>query len=80
MIMGFNAIKCTYMCLSRNFVRFIKEKFIDIIFPKYWMGEPLPPSIPMPVGAGTIIERDSPWGCVVRLGFVVVRMGLYTNC
>ena len=38
MIVGFNAIKFTYMCLSRNFVRFIKEKFIDKNFPKCWMG------------------------------------------
>lgn len=69
------------MCLSRNFVRFIKENFIDKNFPKCWMGESPPaPTVPMPVGAGTIIERDSPWKCVVRLGFVKGRMGIYTNC
>ena len=59
MIVGFNAIKCTYMCLSRNFVRFIEEKIIDKNFPKCWMGSPRhwggatrapARSIPMPVG------------------------------
>ena len=41
---------------------------------------PPPAQSPCPWGRRSIIERDSPWVCVGRLGFVVVRMGLYTNC